>query len=123
MILTYTDKAGCFYKHEFEEISIEDILSIEIERLPKTWKELCKNNPVKEEETKAYLALMQLHQLRDCYRGNTLSMYWYSIIRRGESDLIIVQDNTRFLSFPTKERASEFLNNFKDLIKQAGDLI
>ena len=71
----------------------------------------------------AHLALMQLHQLRDCYRGNTLSMYWYSIIMRGESDLIIVQDNNRFLSFPTRELAEEFLANFKDLIEEAGDLI
>ena len=72
---------------------------------------------------KAHMALMQLHQLRDCYRGNTLSMYWYSIITKGESDLIVVQDNNRFLSFPTKKMAEEFLSNFKDLIKEAGDLI
>ena len=72
---------------------------------------------------KSHLALMQLHQLRDCYRGNTLSIYWYSIIRRGESDLIIVQDNNRFLSFPTEELAKEFATNFKDLIEEAGDLI
>lgn len=72
---------------------------------------------------KAHLALMQLHQLRDCYRGTTLSMYWYSIIMRGKSDLIVVQDNNRFLSFPTRELAEEFLSSFKDLIKEAGDLI
>ena len=72
---------------------------------------------------KAHRALMQLHQLRDCYRGNTLSMYWYSIIRKGESDLVVIQDNNRFLSFPTKELAEEFLSNFKDLIEEARDLI
>ena len=82
-----------------------------------------KNTLPSYEAAKAHRALMQLHQLRDCYRGNTLSMYWYSIIRRGESDLIIVQDNTRFLSFPTRELAEEFCSNFKDLIKEAGDLI
>lgn len=71
----------------------------------------------------SHRALMQLHQLRDCYRGNTLSMYWYSIIRKGESDLVVVQDNNRFLSFPTKKIAEEFLANFKDLIEEAGDLI
>ena len=75
------------------------------------------------EAAKAHRALMQLHQLRDCYRGNTLSMYWYSIIRRGESDLIVTQDNNRFLSFPTEELAKEFATNFKDLIEEAGDLI
>lgn len=71
---------------------------------------------------KAHRALMQLHQLRDCYRGDILSMYWYSI-RRGESNLIVTQDNNRFLSFPTRELAEEFLANFKDLIEEAGDLI
>ena len=71
----------------------------------------------------AHRALIQLHQLRDCYRGNTLSMYWYSIIMRGGSDLVVVQDNNRFLSFPTEELAKEFATNFKDLIKEAGDLI
>ena len=72
---------------------------------------------------KAHIALMQLHQLRDCYRGQvnpTLCLY---SIMKGESDLIIVQDNNRFLSFPTKELAEEFLTNFKDLIEEAGDLI
>ena len=82
-----------------------------------------KNTLPSYEAAKAHRALMQLHQLRDCYRGNTLSMYWYSIIRRGESDLIVVQDNNRFLSFPTRELAEEFLSNFKDLIEEAGDLI
>ena len=82
-----------------------------------------KNTLPSYEAAKAHRALMQLHQLRDCYRGNTLSMYWYSIIMRGESDLIVVQDNNRFLSFPTRELAKEFLTNFKDLIEEAGDLI
>lgn len=82
-----------------------------------------KNTLPSYEAAEAHRALMQLHQLRDCYRGNTLSMYWYSIIRRGESDLIVIQDNNRFLSFPTRELAEEFLTNFKDLIEQAGDLI
>lgn len=71
----------------------------------------------------AHRALMQLHQLRDCYRGNVdpaLCCY-YSIM--GSHDPIIVRDASRFLSFPTKEIAEEFLANFKDLIKEAGDLI
>ena len=153
MTLAHGDDVNYFYKHKFEEISAEDILSIKVEHLPKTWEEFCENNPIKAEEAivtagitpitpgrtrflhsdkcvlpnaaaaKAHRALMQLHQLRDCYRGNTLSMCWYSIIRRGESDLIIVQDNNRFLSFPTRELAKEFLTNFKDLIEEAGDLI
>ena len=84
---------------------------------------LDKNTLPSYEAAVSHRALMQLHQLRDCYRGDILSMYWYSIIRRGESDLIVVQDNNRFLSFPTRELAEEFLTNFKDLIEEAGDLI
>ena len=154
LTLTYVDDIEYFYEHKFKEISVEDILNIKIEHLPKTWEEFCENNPIKEGEVaittwgtmsqltpnrkrisnmdkcalpnvsvaKAHLALMQLHQLRDCYRGNTLSMCCYSIIR-GESGLIVVQDNNRFLSFPTRELAEEFLINFKDLIEEAGDLI
>lgn len=153
MALVCGDNVDYFYKDCFKEISVEDILSIEIEHLPKTWEEFCENNPIKDVEVKinmrgtltylrpgrkrrfydksalpnpsaakAHLALIQLHQLRDCYRGNTLSMCCYSIIR-GESDLIVVQDNNRFLSFPTRELAEEFLINFKDLIEEAGDLI
>ena len=71
---------------------------------------------------KAHLALMQLHQLRDCYRGNTDSVCCYSIMR-GVCNPVVAQDNNRFLSFPTKEMAEEFLSNFENLIKEAGDLI
>lgn len=149
--LTYGNDVKVFYSHTYTEISAEDILNIKIEHLPKTWGDFCINNPVSDKEAyitydgkitttssrpriykntlpsyeaaEAHRALMQLHQLRDCYRGNTISMYWYSIIRRGESDLIVTQDNTRFLSFPTRELAEEFLSNFKGLIEEAGDLI
>ena len=154
MTLAYDDDVDYFYEHNYEEISAEDILNIEVEYLPKTWEEFCEDYPVKDEEVcifydssigtiqsgprsstadknilpstsaaKAHLALMQLHQLRDCYRGDTFSMYWYSIITRGKSDLVVVRDNNRFLSFPTRELAEEFLTNFKDLIEEAGDLI
>ena len=71
----------------------------------------------------AHLALMQLHQLRDCYRGNVDPYECQYAIVRGLSDLIVVKDLTAFLSFPTKKMAEEFLANFKDLIEEAGDLI
>ena len=72
---------------------------------------------------KAHLALMQLHQLRDCYRGNIDPYECQYTIVRGLSGLIVVKDITAFLSFPTKKMAQEFLSNFKDLIEEAGDLI
>lgn len=129
-----------FYEHNYEEISAEDILNIKVEHFPRTWEEFCANNPTSPNEAiirfpygarctlpnavaaMSHLTLMQLHQLRDCYRGNTDSTCCYSIIR-GVFDLAVVYDNTRFLSFPTKKMAEEFLANFKDLIKEAEDLI
>ena len=66
---------------------------------------------------------MQLHQLRDCYRGNVDPYECQYAIVRGLSSLIIVKDITAFLSFPTKKMAQEFLSNFNNLIEEAGDLI
>ena len=157
LTLTYVDVDDIeyFYEHRFKEISVEDILNIKVEHLPKTWEEFCKNNPIKDGEVaittwgtmsqlkpnrkrisntdkcalpsisaaKAHLALMQLHQLRDCYRGNIDPYECQYTIVRGLSGLIVVKDITAFLSFPTKKMAQEFLSNFKDLIEEAGDLI
>ena len=78
----------------------------------------------------AHLALMQLHQLRDCYRQGwkpdwsnnyqekyciEFSDYQYRIFKYFVS--------CRFLSFQSKEIAEKFLMYFKDLIKQTEDLI
>ena len=75
------------------------------------------------EAAKAHRALMQLHQLRDCYRGQANPAVCLYSIMGGGYDPIIVRDASRFLSFPTRELAEEFLANFKDLIEEAGDLI
>ena len=82
-----------------------------------------------------HLALMQLHQLRDCYRQgwipnleNRSKKYGieriYNLID-GKTELRICEysNTSLFLTFPTYEIAEEFLNNFKDLIEQADDLI
>ena len=78
-----------------------------------------------------HLALMQLHQLRDCYRqgwepdyspqsNNTI---WY-IEKYGNIFTInSTYYHVSFLSFPTQKLAGLFLTNFEDLIEQAGDLI
>lgn len=75
-----------------------------------------------------HLALMQLHQLRDCYRQGwkfeSVNADTHSI--KNFVDLYrVVPTNLHnlFLTFQTKEIAEEFLNNFRDLIEQAGDLI
>ncbi len=79
--------------------------------------------------TEAHLALMQLHQLRDCYRegwepdwNNDCNKY---IIVKNRDKYVVFGGNwiNEFLSFQDRERAEEFLNNFRELIEQAGDLI
>ena len=79
-------------------------------------------------ELKKHLALMQLHQLRDCYRREwkpELGKVCFCIVRDrdGSIDIMNYANTSIFLSFQTEKLATEFLNNFKKLIVQAGDLI
>ena len=83
----------------------------------------------------AHLALMQLHQLRDCYRQGWIPDLADKSIKyciKGHGNLYTRSINYRivnlscisdFLLFPTRELAQEFLTNFRELIEQAGDLI
>ena len=82
-----------------------------------------------------HLALMQLHQLRDCYRqgwvpdladGSSkycIERYYNSDTRSIKHKVVSLFRTSTFLSFPTNKLAEEFLTNFHDLIKQVGDLI
>ena len=78
---------------------------------------------------KAHLALMQLHQLRDCYRQGWVPDWKDDIIKYCivlESNRCVIYKNIttcNFLSFQSMELAEKFLNNFKNLIETAGDLI
>ena len=89
-----------------------------------------KNVLPSKQAAEAHLALMQLHQLRDCYRQNwkpdwknncqakyciEFSDYQYKIFKYFVS--------CRFLSFQSEEIAKKFLMCFKNLIKQTEDLI
>lgn len=81
------------------------------------------------QSAKAHLALMQLHQLRDCYRQGWVPDWKDDIIKYCivlESNRCVIYKNIttcNFLSFQSMELAKKFLNNFKDLIETAGDLI
>ena len=85
------------------------------------------------EAAEQHLALMQLHQLRDCYRQgwipnisddcNKYGIKWNFLSLKKELIVVWCNHDPRFLSFPTYDMASEFLTNFRELIKQAGDLI
>ena len=129
-------------------------------KLPKTWEEFCKSNPISDKEAcieydgnintnqhsrprasmvdkntlpsyeaaEQHLALMQLHQLRDCYRQGwvpTADKVLFGIIKRvnGRLEVNSFQYSLRFLSFQSEEIAKEFLDNFRYLIEQAEDLI
>lgn len=81
-----------------------------------------------EASAKAHLALMQLHQLRDCYRQGWVPNLHYNEIKfcinkNPDYNITSYYNTSKFLSFQYKEIAEEFLNNFRDLIIQAGDLI
>lgn len=77
----------------------------------------------------AFRALMQLIQLKDCYRQGWTPDWEqpykkYCVYREGNS--VFPFDgtfNSRVLSFQSEEIRDEFLNNFKDLIEQAKELI
>ena len=81
------------------------------------------------EAAEAHLALMQLHQLRDCYRegwepdwNNDCNKY---IIVKNRDKYVVFGGNwtSHFLTFQDRERAEEFLTNFRELIEKARDLI
>ena len=91
--------------------------------------ELDRNMCPTPKSAEAHLALIQLEQLRDCYRGLFVTVIGMPVwcIRRRRGGLIIEQrvwgTNETFLSFQSKEVAEEYLKNFKPLIEKAGDLI
>ena len=75
-----------------------------------------------------HLALMQLHQLRDCYRQGWKPNYeetsqkWF-IAKYATLEIACSIYRNAFLTFQTRELAEQFLANFRELIEQAGDLI
>ena len=77
----------------------------------------------------AHLALIKLHQLRDCYRQGwkpdlTVPKSIFAIFcTKGKYSVEEFMYSSEFLSFQSKEIAQVFLDNFRDLIKEAGDLI
>ena len=86
------------------------------------------------EDCEAHLALMQLHVLRDAYRDSYEKGWkpdvkdicqdkWNIAFTKCGFEIYDSYNVTRFLSFPTRELAEEFLKNFKELIEKAKDLI
>ena len=89
-----------------------------------------KNVLPNKQAAEAHLALMQLHQLRDCYRQGWKPDWENSehkkyIIQRSEGEYYVddYYNINTFLAFQDEKLAKEFLINFRNLIEKAGDLI
>lgn len=151
-------KGGEFKDLALSAFTKEELTKVE---RPKTWEEFCSqfkihgeyyiyiDSSIKEnsddyrnslfdrnmlpskEAAEAHLALMQLHQLRDCYRQG-----WEPNWSDGEDKYCIVRsyNDTKhlvaaykgakvFLSFQSADIARLFLKNFRGLIEAAGDLV
>lgn len=101
----------------------------------KRYETIDKNVLPNKQAAEAHLALMQLHQLRDCYRQGWIPNliegsikyciigYYISGTKSMKYRVDDLAYTSNFLSFPTYELAEEFLTNFYELIEQAGDLI
>ena len=92
---------------------------------------LNRNLLVSKEAANQHLVLMQLHRLRDCYRqdwkpdwNTSMPKYCiYYVNKEQKFDIGSFYERREFLSFQSRKLAEEFLNNFRELILQAGDLI
>ena len=116
--------------NEYYINSQSDIVKISAFYYPHRREILDRNILPNKKAAEQHLALMQLHQLRDCYRQgwvpnwNNENEERYSILHT--TIHYIITDTTiasKFLTFQSVKIAREFLNNFRDLIEQAGDLI
>jgi hypothetical protein len=143
---------------ELKEIALQAFTETELNTLPRSWEEFCKRYPIKKDESyinsegkilsfttktarrdwnhicpskqsaEAHLAMIQLEQLRNCWRQGwepiwDISHKWCIRLWGNELGVGIIAYTSRFLTFPTKEMAEEFLKCFRDLIEKAGDLI
>lgn len=97
----------------------------------KRYSDVDKNVLPSKKAAEQHLALMQLHQLRDCYRQGWVPNWsdgnrkYYIGHYDNSNHCRVYQESIfpHFLSFQSEELAEEFLNNFRELIEQAGDLI
>ena len=128
------DKAKEWYKKggELREIALQAFTERELNPLPRSWEEFCKQgNPIgswRYTIPAKYEAFYKLEQLRNCWWNGwdpiwDCSEKWCIRLWGNELSIGIATNISRFLTFPTKEMAEEFLKCFRDLIEKAGDLI
>ena len=102
--------------------SIADCKGLGEKRDSEYYRDICPSK----KSAEAHLAMIQLEQLRDCWRQGWKPKEHEPIyaIKFSNNGLDVYNFVSReFLSFPTREMAEEFLKCFRDLIEQAGDLI
>lgn len=81
---------------------------------------------INKKEAEAFLALMQLRQLRKAWVGDWVNFNDISYSIYAEKGVLLEVSAfavDRVLSFPTKEMADDFLNCFKDLCETAKILL
>ena len=136
------------YEIDRQKSTFEKIIFKKIDNTPKTWKEYCRLNHLKDsfspaygncsaecfhtgsydefhtkERAKQFIALGKLLQLRDYWVGdwkiNSDNIY---VIYKNVI-MAVVHNNDFPLAFPTREMAKRFKECFKDLIKEAYPLV
>lgn len=138
------EKAREFYKKggEFRYLALSAFTEEELTKkeLPKTWEEYMNFNidgtfssvtliMRNHTDSESYLSMVKLHHLRDCYRQGWVPKWSNDTIkyciktRSGQVYMCKSRQTNHFLSFQDEETAIEFIENFKMLILQAGDLI
>ena len=151
------DKAQEWYKKggELKEIALQAFTEKELNPLPRSWEEFATNyarmgyyissdgKPLmcassgklssphvcpSIKSAEAHLAMIQLEQLRDCWRQGWEPIWdrsekWCIRVWGNELSIGITTNISRFLTFPTNEMAREFLECFRDLIEKAKGLI
>ena len=139
---------------ELKEIALQAFTEEELTKveLPKTWEEYIQQNFHREgyilthlgsiaeteitglrggenlcpskKSAEAHLAMIQLEQLRDCWRqGNIPQEIKYKIRKVRNIYTVVYGAENAFLSFCDQQTAEEFLECFRNLIEKAGDLI
>ena len=138
------------YEIDRQKSTFEKIVFKKIDNTPKTWKEYCRLNHLKDsfspeygncsaecfhtgsydefhtkERAEQFIALGMLLQLRDYWVKR--SKFEDAICIYTWNDGLIATDdcdiNEYALTFPTQEMADKFITCFRDLIKQASPLV
>ena len=136
------------YEIDRQKSTFEKIVFKKIDNTPKTWKEYCRLNHLKDSFSPAYgncsgecfhtgsydefhtkeraeqfIALGKLLQLRDYWVGDWKKNSDNIYVIYKNVIMAVVHNNDFPLAFPTREMAKRFKECFKDLIKEAYPLV